>query len=105
MADTPAIRRDERIESCPSLQTNVSWPVPVDQRLNELLDQLDEVSAGDITRSKLLAVLVVTAPSSGNALERLVKRYRRLTAGDVVLQEAGDIALPDRRPGRRVMRR
>ena len=83
------------------MQTSVSWPVPVDQRLNELLGEFSAVSAGDISRSKLLAAIVSATPTSGSELERLVKQYRALTAGEVVLQEAGPIIIPDRRPGRR----
>ena len=101
MADSPEIDRDTRIERCPVVQTNVRWPEPVDKRLDELLDELSEVSAGDITRSRLLAALVATTPSSGSKLEQLVKQYRALTAGEVVLQETGPITLRDRRPGRR----
>ena len=86
------------------MQTSVSWPVPVDQRLNELLSEFSAVSAGDISRSKLLAAIVSTTPTSGRALERLVKRYRAFTAGEVVLQEDGPIIVPDRRPGRRPRR-
>ena len=104
MADARAIERHSHIESCPKVQTSVSWPAPVDQRLNELIDEFSAVSAGDISRSRLLAALVATTPNSGSELEQLVKRYRALTAGEVVLQETGPIALPDRRPGRRARR-
>ena len=83
------------------MQTCVSWPVPVDQRLDELLVRFGAVSAGDISRSKLLAAIVSTTPASGPELEQLVKRYRALTAGDVVLQEDGPIIVRDRRPGPR----
>lgn len=101
MTDSPEIERDSPIESCGKVQTSVSWPVPVDQRLNEMLSKVSAASTGDISRSKLLAAIVSATSADGRKLERLVKRYRALTAGDVVLQEAGPIIVPDRRPGRR----
>ena len=104
MTDPSEIERDSQIESCPVVQTSVSWPAPVDQRLNELLEEFIAVSAGDISRSKLLAAIVAATPSTGSELQQLVRRYRELTAGDVVLQEAGPITLQTRQPGRRPRR-
>jgi hypothetical protein len=104
MADPSEIERNSHIESCPVVQTNVSWPAPVDQRLDELLEKFVAFSAGEISRSKLLAAIVAATPSTGSELQKLVKRYRALTAGDVVLQEAGPITLRPRRPGRRPRR-
>lgn len=99
--DREALPRSTRIERCPLVQTNVHWPVPIDQRLNELLDQLVELGTGEASRSQLLAALVAVAPASGQELEELLRRYRRLTAGAIVLQRSGPIAMPVRRPGRR----
>lgn len=104
MTDTPTINPDAGIESCPKVQTNVRWPAPVDERLNELVDELEAVSAGSTSRSRLLAALVAQAPSSGPELEELVKGYGRLTAGDVALQGAGHIERRVRKPGRRARR-
>ena len=101
MTDTPEIEWDSPIESCRTMPTSILWPVPVDQRLEELLGRLNAVSAGDISRSKLLAAIVSASPTSGSELERLVKEYRALTAGDVVLQEDGPIIVSKRSPGRR----
>jgi hypothetical protein len=96
-----SLPRSTRVEQCPFLQTNVHWPVPVDQRLNELLGQLADLGSGEITRSQLLAALVATAPIEAARLEKLLRRYRNLTAGAIVLQRKGSIEIPVRRPGRR----
>ena len=101
MTDPSEIERDSHIESCPEVQTSVSWPAPVDQRLNELREEFIAVSAGEISRSKLLAAIVADTPSTGSELQQMVRRYRELTAGDVVLQQAGPITRGPRRPGRR----
>lgn len=101
MGDGEPIARATRIERCPPVQTNVMWPVPVDQRLNELIDRLAGAGEGDTTRSRLLAALVAGAPTDADELRKMLSRYGQLTAGKVVLQPKGPIDLPVRRPGRR----
>ena len=99
------VDRGTEIEKCRPVQTNVQWPFPVDQRLNELLDQLASVGTGEVTRSRLLAALVARAPAQGDRLDELVRSYTKLTAGKVVLQRTGEITLRQRTPGRRAFRR
>jgi hypothetical protein len=89
-----------RIERCETVQTNVQWPAPVDQRLNELLDRLS-AEGGEATRSQMLAALVASAPAGGRDLAKLLTAYKRTTAGKVVLQRDGPIIMRDRQPGRR----
>jgi len=89
-----------KIERCEPVQTNVRWPAPVDQRLNELLDRLS-AAGGEATRSQLLAALVASAPSVGGDLAKLLIKYKRATAGKVVLQRGEPIVVHDRQPGRR----
>jgi hypothetical protein len=99
--DLPTIARSTLIERCPVVQTNVRWPAPVDQRLNELLVRLLDGGKGEISRSKLIAVLVATAPTEPDRLDDLVRQYRELRAGAVVLDSQDPIIVPSRRPGRR----
>lgn len=101
MGDGDSIDRATRVERCPAVQTNVMWPAPVDQRLNELLGRLADAGSGDTSRSRLLAALVAGAPADPDQLRELLHTYGRLTAGAVVLQRNGPIDLPVRRPGRR----
>jgi hypothetical protein len=95
-----AIDPKTRIEKCEPVQTNVHWPAPVDQRLNELLERLSTVGE-EATRSQLLAALVASAPVAGSQLAALLGQYRRSTAGKIVLQRQGPIVLERRQPGRR----
>jgi hypothetical protein len=95
-----AIDPKTRIEKCEPVQTNVHWPAPVDQRLNELLERLSTMGE-EATRSQLLAALVASAPVAGPRLAELLARYRRSTAGKIVLQRRGPILLERRQPGRR----
>ncbi len=101
MDDGEPIPRTTRIERCPAVQTNVRWPMPVDQRLNELLDRLVDAGDGQTTRSRLLAALVAYAPTDPEELRAVLLAYGQLTAGKVVLQPTGPIERPARRPGRR----
>jgi len=101
VSDADPIPRATRIERCPALQTNVRWPMPVDQRLNELLGRLADAGDGQTTRSRLLAALVAIAPSEPEELRAVLLAYGRLTAGKIVLQPSGPIERPVRRPGRR----
>jgi hypothetical protein len=94
------IPRGTRIERCPPLQTNVRWPAPVDQRLNELVDRMSDETAVEASRSRLLAALVSCAPSDPRRLDRLIQRYRGKAAGEVVLQPSGPIVVRPRQPGR-----
>jgi hypothetical protein len=97
---TREVPRDARVLACPYLQTNVRWPIPIDQRLNELLERLGATGT-DCTRSKLLAALVASAPESSSDLQQLLSDYASKTAGRVVLQPQGPIGAEVRRPGRR----
>jgi hypothetical protein len=97
---TRAVPRRERVLRCPYVQTNVRWPVPVDQRLNELLALLNAAGI-DTTRSQLLAALVAMAPTELVDLQQLLQDYTEKSAGAVVLQSRGPIEVPARRPGRR----
>lgn len=94
------IDRRTKVEKCEPVQTNVRWPAPVDQRLNELLSQLS-TAGEEATRSQLLAALVANAPTVGVELAGLLIKYRQTTAGNIVLQRQGPIVILDRRPGRR----
>lgn len=95
-----SIGRSTPVEQCPPLQTNVRWPLPVDQRLNELLD-LISAHGSEATRSQLLAALVANAPVDAANLDSLIRQYKHKTAGRIVLQPRGPIAVPQRKPGRR----
>lgn len=97
---TRGISRRERVVRCPYVQTNVRWPLPVDQRLNELVSLLSDGGV-NVTRSQLVAALVASAPTALTDLKDLVIKYTGQTVGSVVLQRRGAIVPSERRPGRR----
>ena len=59
---------------CPYVQTNVRWPLPVDQRLNELVTLLGKGGV-QVTRSQLVAALVAGAPAAEAELQELFATY------------------------------
>lgn len=97
------INRKTPIEECQQRLTSIWWPIPVDQRLDELRDLV--IKEGfEVSRSQLLAALVTGAPARARQLEDLIREYKRKNAGSVVLQPKGPIREPDRKPGRRKSR-
>jgi hypothetical protein len=95
------IAPDEKLRECEVWQTNIRWPVPVDARLNALIE-LAEDEGESLTRSDLVAAPVCAAPASGAELAKLVKSYRTKRARDITIGEAKVVDLPLRKPGRRV---
>ncbi len=100
------IPQDEIIRRCEKWQTNVSWPAPIDHRLDDLVRLA--VEAGEpagLSRSELLTALVFDADADGEELSRLLRRYRTAQVKDLVVSEhdkgADVIELATRRPGRR----
>ena len=97
------------IRLCERWTTNVSWPAPVDRRLTALVDlAIDEDESENLTRSELLAALVLDAPNDGAKLCEVLRRYRRAKAKDAAVGGESELRnvllLPERRPGRRPTR-
>jgi hypothetical protein len=96
------IEADEPLATCERCPTYVSWPVPIDRRLDELLD-LAWRAGHDLNRHDLLAALVLAAPLDGKKIGALVIQSRRSKAGDAVSTK-GPIPILPRKPGRRPKR-
>jgi hypothetical protein len=96
------INRNEQLGRCERCSTYISWPVPINHRLDELVD-LARHAGYDLNRNELLAALVFAMPPDGQKLGRLVVSYQRAKAGDAVLAP-GPIPVLQRKPGRRPKR-
>jgi hypothetical protein len=81
-------------------ETLVSWPASVDDRL-DLLVRAATAAGESVSRSQLLAALVVDASQEPEQLSRAIRRYRATESGGFVSahRRAGLPAI--RRPGRR----
>jgi hypothetical protein len=81
MADRPIrIEADERLTRAPQKPASLSWPIPVDDFLDELV-KLAEDAGESTTRRELLAAIVVGTPADPEYVAGLLKDYRLSTVG------------------------
>jgi hypothetical protein len=102
------IAHGEVIRQCERWPTNIMWPAPIDQRLSGLVDvAIRDGEQDSLSRSELLAALVLAAPIKGEELAKLLRAYRKATVGQSVVRSGDEptnakvIKLAERRPGRR----
>lgn len=101
----PAIPQDHPLRDCPSQTISISWPTPVDRRLDELVS-IARDAARDTNRREMLAALVLAASPDPEHVDTLLKEYRLATARDALIEpeaveEDNVIRLPKHRPGPR----
>src|SRR5687768_1938451 len=95
--DTP-LDADGLVANYPDKQAAVAWPLPVDARLERLLEQAR--SAGErTTRKELVAALVAFASPTDSQLAKLLKRYRTSRVRDILPVAAGENVVPFSRQG------
>lgn len=81
----------------------ISWPFPVDRRLDQLVELANEAGA-NTRRNELAAAVMAAAPTEAEQLLDLVISWRKLKVHQVVLDvdsAAQIIEIPRYRPGRR----
>lgn len=81
----------------------LSWPLPADRRLDQLVKLANEVGAGT-RRNELAAAIVAATEADGQTLFELVVRWRMARVRDVIVNPPEDssvIYLPRYGPGRR----
>jgi hypothetical protein len=84
---------DSFVIDAPQKPASINWPIPVEVRLEQLLDQAKE--AGERTnRKELVAALVATSKLSNTQLERMLKRYRKAKVREIVSVPAGENVVP-----------
>lgn len=86
-----------------SKQAGLSWPIPADRRLDQLVELANEAGAAT-RRGELAAAIIAATEAEGELLLQLVLRWRRARVADVVLNvtpESEIIYLPRYGPGRR----
>ena len=73
----------DALSSYPDRQAGISWPLPVDAKLEDLLKAARSV--GERTsRREIVAAIVAMANFSGDELSRLLRDYRLARVGDVL---------------------
>ena len=87
---TEQVRPDARLDSCKEKNAAVAWPLPVDRRLDELVELARE--AGErTTRKELAAAIILAAPAEPDALSEMLRTYRRAHARDALIGPVDDV--------------
>ena len=84
-------------------QAGLTWPIPADRRLDQLVELANEAGAGT-RRNELAAAIVAAAEADGEVLLQLVLQWRRSRVRDVIVDsppESSVIHFPRYGPGRR----
>jgi hypothetical protein len=100
------LRADLKASKTVSKQAGITWPIPADRRLDQLVELANEAGAAT-HRNELAAAIIATTEAEGEALLQLVLRWRRACVSDVVLDAAPEseiVYLPRYGPGRRKAR-
>ena len=86
-----------------SKQAALSWPLPADRRLDQLVELANEAGAST-RRNELAAAIIAATDADADTLLKVILRWRRARVADVVLgvaDESNVIHLPRYGPGRR----
>jgi hypothetical protein len=98
------LRADLKAGRTVSKQAGLTWPIPADRRLDQLVELANEAGAAT-RRNELAAAIIAATEAEGEALLQLVLRWRRARVSDVVLDvvtpESEIVYLPRYGPGRR----
>lgn len=86
MADQQGVRldADDYASRVVTKQAGVSWPFPVDRRLDQLVELANRVGA-NVRRSELVAAIVAAAPDDPEKLLRIILDWRTRHVRDVVI--------------------
>lgn len=98
-----SLRADLKASTAVAKQAGLSWPLPADRRLDQLVEAANE-SGARTRRNELAAAILFAAPGDGEMLLQLVLRWRRALIRDVVIdtpEESSAVYLPRYGPGRR----
>src|SRR2546421_3174494 len=97
---------NSRLKSCPERPAGIDWPIPIDQRLDELCDLADEAGA-DTTRKEIAAALLLASPTTPRKLKTLIDKYRVAEARRAAIVDSDAdrvLHIRERKPGRRSKR-
>ena len=97
------VNPDQKAHRTVAKPAAVTWPLPIDRRLDQLVELANEAGAGT-SRTELLAAISAGVTTDGQELLQLVVRWRRSTVREVLLDVDADaevVYLPRHRPGRR----
>jgi hypothetical protein len=101
-------RFSERLGACPQKNAAITWPVPVDARLDALVELLQHTGGIKTSRKDLAAAIIMGTKADARRLEAALKAYVKGTVGDAfagleapVLDESNVVRFARHRPGPR----
>ncbi|MGA2210862.1 MAG: hypothetical protein ABSH30_14630 [Acidimicrobiales bacterium] len=97
---------ESRLVRCEAKGAAISWPIPLDNLLDHLVELCDDYGQ-PTNRKELAAAIVFDAPRDGAALAERLLAYRRATIAELAPEgSAGENVIPFhvRRPGPRPKR-
>src|SRR5438105_10134779 len=81
------ISPDSKVTECPQLPIGLSLPIPINERLNGLVDAANDAGA-NTRRKELIGALILAAAEDGEDLSQKLKTYRKAKAKDAALGRA-----------------
>ncbi len=100
--DRMSLDADSFVTDTPEKPAAINWPLAVEARLEQLLDQAK--AAGErTTRKEIVAALVATSKLSDAQLDRMLRRYRKAKVREILSVPADENVVPitKQRPGPR----
>lgn len=88
-----SLAADQLVRDCPQKQAAVTWPLPVDARLDELLAQA-EAAGENTSRRELVAAIIGSTRLTDVQLGRMLRRYRTAKVHDLILFPEGENVVP-----------
>lgn len=98
-----SLEADLKASTAVPKQAGLSWPIPADRRLDQLVEMANEAGAAT-RRNELAAAIVAAADPDGEMLLQHVLRWRRARVRDVIIdtpRESSVLYLRRYGPGRR----
>ena len=97
------LEADGRARHAIPKQAGISWAIPADRRLDQLVELANDAGAGT-RRNELAAAIVAATEADRELLLQIVLRWRRALTREVVLDTSPSsdvVYLPRYGPGRR----
>lgn len=94
---------DSRVITSPEKQGAVSWPLPIEAKLESLLRRSEAVGERT-TRKEIVAALIAAADDDGEIMSMLLRSYRTITVRELLSVPESKNVIPiteRRRPGPR----
>jgi hypothetical protein len=93
------------LRQCPLEGLGVKIPAPINRRVNELCEELEDLGQGDVDKHELVAAILVAATRDPDlkALAEMLLDYHRTQAHEImrgVDGESAEVMLPAARRGR-----